>query len=98
MFRLVGGFTARRPWLIVAAWLALALALAGVAPSWEAHAQDDSGDMFPEDVREVWEQVRDNERARMRVVSDYIASMTDRYALELYSRLFEPASSAYRPW
>lgn len=64
----------------------------------EAHAQDDSGDMFPEDVREVWEQVRGNERARLRVVSDYIASMTDRYALELYSRLFEPASSAYRPW
>jgi dGTPase len=64
----------------------------------EAFAQDDSGDMFPDDVREAWELVRHDERARLRAVCDYIAGMTDAYALKLYSRLFEPSASAYQPW
>lgn len=69
-----------------------------VSRLFEAHAQDDSGDMFPEDVRETWEEVRHDERARLRVVCDYIAGMTDGYALKLYGRLFEPAASSYQPW
>lgn len=69
-----------------------------VSRLFEAHAQPDAGDMFPEDVREVWEDVRHDEHARLRVVCDYVSGMTDRYASELYARLFEPASSAYRPW
>jgi dGTPase len=55
-----------------------------------ALAQDDSGDLFPDDIREAWEEVRDVEDARLRVVCDYIAGMTDGYALRLYARLFEP--------
>jgi dGTPase len=55
-----------------------------------ALAQDDSGDLFPEDIREVWEEVRHQEDARLRVVCDYISGMTDGYALRLYARLFEP--------
>lgn len=55
-----------------------------------ALAQDDSGDLFPEEIREAWEEVRHEEDARLRVVCDYISGMTDGYALRLYARLFEP--------
>lgn len=55
-----------------------------------ALAQDDSGDLFPEDIRESWEEVRDQEDARLRVVCDYISGMTDGNAQRLYARLFEP--------
>lgn len=58
----------------------------------EAHAQPDAGDLLPEDVRELWEPVRDDERARLRIVCDYIAAMTDAHALKLYRRLFEPGA------
>ncbi|MEB3198525.1 MAG: dNTP triphosphohydrolase [Candidatus Sericytochromatia bacterium] len=58
----------------------------------EAHAQPDAGDLFPVDVREWWEAVRNEERPRLRVVCDYIASMTDGHALRLYQRLFEPGA------
>ncbi|MDB5101493.1 MAG: dGTPase [Cyanobacteria bacterium RYN_339] len=64
----------------------------------EALAQDDSGDMLPEDVREAWEIVRHDEHARLRVVCDHISSMTDAYALKLYARLFEPASASSQAW
>lgn len=55
-----------------------------------ALAQDDSGDLLPEDVREAWEEVKDDEHRRLRVVCDYVSQMTDLYALKLYARLFEP--------
>ena len=69
-----------------------------VSRLFEAHAQEDSGDLFPEDVREVWEEVRHDEGARLRHVCDYVAGMTDAYALKLYARLFDPAASQYQPW
>lgn len=62
----------------------------------EAHAQPDVGDMLPEDVREAWEPVREDEGARLRVVCDYIAAMTDAHALKLYRRLFEPGAGSDR--
>jgi dGTPase len=62
----------------------------------EAHAQPDIGDMLPEDVREAWDPVRDDETARLRVVCDYIAAMTDAHALKLYRRLFEPGAGSDR--
>lgn len=65
-----------------------------VSRLFEAHAQPDVGDLFPEDVREAWEPVRDDETARLRVVCDYIASMTDAHALKLYRRLFEPGAGS----
>jgi dGTPase len=64
----------------------------------EALAQDDSGDMLPEDVREAWEAVRHDEQARLRVICDHISSMTDAYAMKLYARLFEPAAATSQPW
>ncbi|MEB3223047.1 MAG: dNTP triphosphohydrolase [Candidatus Sericytochromatia bacterium] len=58
----------------------------------DAYAQPDAGDLLPEDVRELWEPVREDEAARLRVVCDYIAAMTDGHALRLYRRLFEPGA------
>lgn len=61
-----------------------------VTQLFRALAQDDSGDLLPEDVREPWEEARHDEPQRLRVVCDYIAGMTDLTALKLYARLFEP--------
>ncbi|MNL68453.1 deoxyguanosinetriphosphate triphosphohydrolase-like protein [compost metagenome] len=61
-----------------------------------ALAQDDSGDLFPEEIRESWEEVRHQDDARLRVVCDYISGMTDGYALRLYARLFEPGVGSIR--
>ncbi len=44
---------------------------------------------LPEDWRREAESARD-ETARARVVADYIAGMTDRYALEAHRKLFDP--------
>lgn len=68
-----------------------------VSRLFEAHAQPDVGDLFPEDVREAWEPVRHDEAARLRVVCDYIAGMTDAHALKLYRRLFEPGAGSVQP-
>ena len=40
MFTHLGGFTARRPWLVCAVWLVLGVGLAVLAPSWDARAHD----------------------------------------------------------
>jgi len=36
----------------------------------------------------------DSEQIRARVVADYIAGMTDRYAIGVHTRLFNPGTSA----
>ena len=61
----------------------------------EAHAQPDSGDLLPADIRESWEACRHNEAQRLRVICDYIAGMTDAYALKLYTRMFEPGAGGF---
>ena len=43
-------------------------------------------DLLPPDVRQRWDQA-DVEHQRLRVVCDFIAGMTDRYAVEFYARL-----------
>jgi RND superfamily putative drug exporter len=47
MFSYLGAFTARRPWLVCAVWLALGTVLAVLAPSWDARAQDDDIRFLP---------------------------------------------------
>ncbi len=47
MFSYLGGFTARRPWLVCACWLVLGTALALLAPSWDSRAQDDDIRFLP---------------------------------------------------
>jgi RND superfamily putative drug exporter len=48
MFEYLGGFVARRPWLVCAVWLALGIGLALAAPSWDRRAQDDDVRFLPE--------------------------------------------------
>jgi dGTPase len=45
-----------------------------------------NGNLLPEDWRDIYNSV-DNRNWRARVVCDYIAGMTDRYCVEMYSRI-----------
>ncbi len=55
----------------------------------------DNPAMLPDGPRARAERLRrDDEAARARVIADYIAGMTDRYALEEYARLFDVAARA----
>jgi RND superfamily putative drug exporter len=48
MFTFLGRITARHPWPICAAWLAVGLLLAWAAPPWDARAHDDDIHFLPE--------------------------------------------------
>jgi dGTPase len=53
--------------------------------------------LLPEDVREQLHSAN-NEIARMRVLCDFVAGMTDRYAAEFYARLHsDSAQSMFKP-
>jgi dGTPase len=53
--------------------------------------------LMPEDFKENYLNFKDKQN-RMRVVCDFISSMTDRYALEYYCRLFsEDPQSIFKP-
>lgn len=53
--------------------------------------------LLPEDTRELYAMV-DDELWRSRVICDFIAGMTDRYAVEFYGRLFsENPQSIFKP-
>jgi dGTPase len=49
--------------------------------------------LLPEEYRDAAQRatVRDGESGRLRIVADYIAGMTDRYAILEHQRLFDPA-------
>lgn len=49
------------------------------------HAYDDEPAILPPSVRQVFD-----ERGKRRAITDYIAGMTDRYALQEWERLFVP--------
>lgn len=52
--------------------------------------------LLPPDVRALYESIKSGQQ--LRVVSDFVASMTDRYALEYYGRLFsESAATIFKP-
>lgn len=57
---------------------------------------DSCGDLLPDDWRIEFKNAPD-ECSRKRVVCDYIAGMTDRYAVEVYNRLFDEGVSLYKP-
>lgn len=48
MFQTVGRWTARFPWVVCCAWLALAAALTHQAPNWDAQTQDDDVRFVPD--------------------------------------------------
>jgi len=49
--------------------------------------------LLPEEYRDMAQraELRDGVSGRMRIVADYIAGMTDRYAILEHQRLFDPA-------
>lgn len=49
--------------------------------------KEDGYVLLPEDTKELFN-MSTNELWRARVICDFIAGMTDRYALEFYGRLF----------
>ena len=51
---------------------------------------DDPG-MLPDDGWQKWAMIGD-EAQKAQVISDYIAGMTDRYALQEYQKLTDPMS------
>ena len=54
--------------------------------------------LMPDDTRKLFKEVESNATARMRVISDFISGMTDRYALEFYGRLHSDSpQSIFKP-
>lgn len=54
--------------------------------------------LMPEDLRELHRKFEHNATARMRAIADFIAGMTDRYALEFHARLYsDNPQSIFKP-
>lgn len=54
--------------------------------------------LMPDDTRRLFKSIEDNATARMRVICDFVAGMTDRYALEFYGRLHSDSpQSIFKP-
>jgi dGTPase len=64
----------------------------------EALAGENGFLLMPDDVREQYEAAKGRPNERMRVVCDFVASMTDRYAIEFYGRVHaDSAQSMFKP-
>lgn len=53
--------------------------------------------LLPEDVKEAHARLQQHEGARQRLVCDFVAGMTDRYAVEFYARLKESGATIFKP-
>lgn len=62
----------------------------------QALTEDEGHLLFPEDYREMHERLKSKD-ARRRLACDFVAGMTDRYAVEFYSRLKEAGASIFKP-
>jgi len=64
----------------------------------DALAGDKGHLLMPDDIRGLWLQSEANATARMRVICDFVAGMTDRYALEFFGRLHsDNPQSIFKP-
>lgn len=52
--------------------------------------------LMPDDVKRHYQSAPD-EASKMRVVCDFVAGMTDRYAMEFYNRLYGTGESMFKP-
>ena len=52
--------------------------------------------LLPDDLQLMFERLRDTD-AKRRLICDFVAGMTDRYAVEFYSRLRESGASIFKP-
>jgi dGTPase len=57
---------------------------------------DDGHLLLPEDYRQMHSRMQSID-ARKRLICDFVAGMTDRYAVEFYSRLKETGASIFKP-
>jgi dGTPase len=54
-------------------------------------------ELLPSDYRDLFDQAR-SDTSKARVICDFIAGMTDRYAVEFYSRLYDGDESIFKPF
>jgi dGTPase len=59
-------------------------------------SDDDGSLLMPDDVQKMYERLTDTD-SRRRLICDFVAGMTDRYAVEFYSRLRESGASIFKP-
>lgn len=52
--------------------------------------------LLPEDVQGMFDRLQDTD-SKKRLICDFVAGMTDRYAVEFYSRLRESGASIFKP-
>ena len=62
----------------------------------EALAANDGHLLLPEDYRQMHMRLTSTD-GRKRLICDFVAGMTDRYAIEFYSRLKESGTSIFKP-
>lgn len=68
-----------------------------VTKVFEALTADKGRDLMPMDMRILFDQCP-NVHEQRRVICDFIAGMTDRYAVEFYSRLYHGDQSIFKPF
>ena len=57
---------------------------------------DEGSHLMPDDVQTMYERLSDADSKR-RLICDFVAGMTDRYAVEFYSRLKESGATIFKP-
>lgn len=62
----------------------------------EALSSDEGHLLLPTDVQTMFNRLQDTD-SKMRLLCDFVAGMTDRYALEFYGRLRETGASIFKP-
>lgn len=62
----------------------------------EALNSDEGHLLLPDDVQVMYERLTDTD-SKKRMICDFVAGMTDRYAIEFYSRLKESGASIFKP-
>lgn len=62
----------------------------------EALTSDEGHLLLPDDVQVMFDRLADAD-SKKRLICDFVAGMTDRYALEFYSRLKESGTSIFKP-
>ncbi|AYR21999.1 dGTP triphosphohydrolase [Alcaligenes faecalis] len=68
-----------------------------VSQIFEALSDAKKGELLlPDDIRQVYRKLPDKNR-KMRLICDFIAGMTDRYAAEFHGRLFGTGTTIFKP-
>lgn len=62
----------------------------------DALSKKDGHELLPDDIQQMYSRLK-VKSDKMRVVCDFVAGMTDRYAVEFYSRLKESGATIYKP-